>query len=138
MAQKVQAATATMFPFAHYEDGTAAIDWLCEAFGFERRQVHKGEDGAIVHAELSYGASVFMLDSQPDTGFGLETARKLGGVTGGVYVHVEDVDEHYERAKAAGAEILRDLADTGYGSREYVARDLEGNLWSFGTYRPRM
>jgi uncharacterized glyoxalase superfamily protein PhnB len=138
MAQNVQAATATMFPFAHYEDGRAAIDWLCEAFGFERREVHEGDDGTIVHAELGYGASVFMLDSKPDTGFGLATARKLGAVTGGVYVCVEEVEAHYERAKAAGAEIVRELADTGYGSREYLARDLEGNLWSFGTYRPKV
>jgi uncharacterized glyoxalase superfamily protein PhnB len=137
MAESVQAATATMFPFARYEDGPAAIEWLCTAFGFERREVHEGEDGTIVHAELGYGASVFMLDSKPDAAFGLETARRLGAVTGGVYVCVEDVDAHYERANAAGAEIARELADTGYGSREYLARDLEGNLWSFGTYRPR-
>jgi uncharacterized glyoxalase superfamily protein PhnB len=51
-------------------------------------------------------------------------------------VAVEDVDAHAERAKAAGAEIVRELNDTDYGSREYAARDLEGNVWSFGTYRP--
>ncbi len=138
MTQEVQAATATMFPFARYEDGKAAIEWLCAAFGFERHEVYEDDDGTIVHAELAYGGSVFMLDSKPGVGFGLETARKLGAVTGGVYVHVEDVDAHYERAKAAGAEILRELADTDYGSREYLARDLEGNLWSFGTYRPKV
>ncbi len=54
----------------------------------------------------------------------------------GIYVAVEDADGHYEQAKAAGAEILRELERTDYGSREYTARDLEGNLWSFGTYRP--
>jgi uncharacterized glyoxalase superfamily protein PhnB len=57
-------------------------------------------------------------------------------VTGGVYVHVEDVEAHYAQARAAGAEIVRELADTSYGSREYLARDPEGNLWGFGTYRP--
>jgi uncharacterized glyoxalase superfamily protein PhnB len=54
----------------------------------------------------------------------------------GVYAVVEDIDAHYERAMAAGAEIVRQLADTGYGSREYSVRDPEGHLWSFGTYRP--
>jgi uncharacterized glyoxalase superfamily protein PhnB len=139
MTQQVQATTTkttTMFPFARYEDAHAAIDWLCEAVGFERREVHEGEDGTIVHAELAYGPSVFMLDSAPDTGLGLKSARELGAGTGGVYVHVEDVDSHYEGAKAAGAEMVRELADTSYGSREYLARDPEGNLWSFGTYRP--
>lgn len=37
---------------------------------------------------------------------------------------------------AAGAQIVRPLTDEAYGSREYSARDPEGNLWSFGTYRP--
>ena len=54
----------------------------------------------------------------------------------GLYVALDGVDEHYERAVAEGAEIPRPLADTDYGSREYTASDLEGNLWSFGTYRP--
>ena len=138
MTQQVQAATSTMFPFTHYEDGQAAIDWLCEAFGFERREVHQGEDGTIAHAELAYGPSVFMLDSKADSGLGLESARELGAVTGGVYVYVEDVDGHYQRAKRAGADIVRELGDTDYGSREYLARDPEGHLWGFGTYRPNV
>ncbi|MDQ4081324.1 MAG: VOC family protein [Actinomycetota bacterium] len=138
MTEQVRAATATMFPFARYNDGKAAIAWLCNAFGFEPREVHEGEDGTIVHAELVFGASVFMLDSKPDTGLGLKTARELGAVTGGVYVHVEDIDAHYRRTTSAGAEIVRELADTDYGSREYVARDTEGNLWGFGTYRPTL
>jgi uncharacterized glyoxalase superfamily protein PhnB len=54
----------------------------------------------------------------------------------GIYVAVEDADAHYEQAKAAGAEIVREIGDTDYGSREYTARDPEGNVWSFGTYRP--
>ncbi|HUF02532.1 MAG TPA: VOC family protein [Gaiellaceae bacterium] len=53
-----------------------------------------------------------------------------------MYVIVADVDGHYERARSAGAEIVRELKDTDYGSRGYMARDSEGNLWSFGTYRP--
>jgi uncharacterized glyoxalase superfamily protein PhnB len=56
----------------------------------------------------------------------------------GVYVAVEDADAHYERAKAAGAEITREIEDTDYGSREYTARDHEGHVWSFGTYRPEV
>ena len=54
----------------------------------------------------------------------------------GINIVVADPDAHYERARAAGAEIVRELTDEDYGSREYSARDLEGNLWSFGTYDP--
>jgi uncharacterized glyoxalase superfamily protein PhnB len=50
-------------------------------------------------------------------------------------VVVDDTDALYERAVAAGAEITIKPYDTDYGSREFVARDPEGNLWSFGTYR---
>jgi uncharacterized glyoxalase superfamily protein PhnB len=135
MAEQLQTAT-TMFPFTRYADAPAAIDWLCAAFGFEKRAVHQGEDGTVQHAELAYGGSVVMLGSARENDFGLKTPRELGGVTGGVYVAVDDADAHYERARAAGAEIVRELADTDYGSREYMARDPEGNVWSFGTYRP--
>jgi uncharacterized glyoxalase superfamily protein PhnB len=55
-----------------------------------------------------------------------------------VYVAVADTDALYERAKAAGAEIVRELHDTDYGSRDFAAKDPEGNLWSFGTYRPEV
>jgi len=54
----------------------------------------------------------------------------------GIYVAIDDPDAHHDRARAAGAQIVRELADQDYGSREYSARDLEGNLWSFGTYDP--
>ena len=49
---------------------------------------------------------------------------------------VDDLDAHHDRARAAGAEIIRGPFDTDYGSRDYAARDLAGNVWSFGTYRP--
>jgi len=65
----------------------------------------------------------------------LQAEREFWHPTG-VFVYVDDLDAHYERARAAGAEIGRELADTDYGSREYMARDPERNLWSFGTYLP--
>ena len=68
---------------------------------------------------------------------GAKTPRQLGGqTTGGFYVVVDDPDAHFEHAKAAGAEIARELEDMDYGSREYSARDPEGHTWTFGTYRP--
>ncbi len=56
----------------------------------------------------------------------------------GIYVRVNDVNAHHDRAKAAGAEIIMELEDTKYGAREYIARDLEGHVWSFGTYGPEI
>ena len=53
-----------------------------------------------------------------------------------IYAVVTDPDAHYTQSRAAGAEVVRELVDQPYGSREYGARDLEGNAWSFGTYDP--
>jgi uncharacterized glyoxalase superfamily protein PhnB len=125
-----------VIPFLGYEDLRSAIDWLSKALGFEEIAAHKGEDGQIVHAEMRFGDGMVML-GQPGPSFGMKTASELGAVSGGVYSIVDDgLDAHYERAVKAGAEVVMELHDTDYGSREYMVRDPEGNLWSFGTYRP--
>ena len=131
-------APATIYPFMSYEDAPAAIDWLCRAFGFEKHFVVPGPDNTIAHAQLRHGNGMIMMGSAAGRRemFGMGVPREFGAVTGGVYVVVDDVDAHCARAKAAGATIIRDLADTDYGSREYRARDPEGHVWSFGTYQP--
>ena len=124
-------------PFLSYEDAPAALDWLAKAFGFERAQVHEGESGKIVHAEMRFGDGMVMLGSAGPNPFGMKTAKELGAVNQGIYSIVDEgLDAHYERAVAAGAEVVMPLHDTDYGSREYLVRDPEGNIWSFGTYRP--
>jgi uncharacterized glyoxalase superfamily protein PhnB len=117
-----------VYPILRYQDAHAAIDWLCQAFGAEKLLVVPMEDGSVRHAELKLGNGAIMLGGVRDDAWG-----KAG--TAAVYVAISDPDAHYARAKAAGAEIIRELNDTPYGSREYGARDLEGNTWSFGTYR---
>ena len=125
-----------VIPFLGYEDLRAALDWLAKAFGFEEIAAHNGENGQIVHAEMRFGDGMVML-GRPGPSFGMKTPKELGAVSGGVYSIVDDgIDAHFERAKSAGAEVVMELHDTDYGSREYMVKDPEGNLWSFGTYRP--
>ena len=69
-------------------------------------------------------------------GSSTEEMPATGGRSGGVYIVVADPDEHHARAREGGAEIVRELNDTEYGSREYAAKDPEGNTWYFGTYQP--
>ena len=128
--------SVTMYPFVRYRDARAAIDWLGRAFGLEARGVYPGPGDTIAHAELGFGGSVLMLGSAKDDNFGLKPARELGGANQGIYMVVPDIEAHYSRAREAGAEMVYELRSTEYGSREYAARDLEGNLWSFGTYKP--
>jgi uncharacterized glyoxalase superfamily protein PhnB len=120
----------TMYPSLSYDDAPAAIDFLCEAFGFERHAVYTADDGRIQHAELRSGNGLVMFGSAH-----AEVPAARGG-GGGIYVVVDDPDAHCAQARAAGAEITRDLHDTEYGSREYGAKDPEGNNWYFGTYQP--
>jgi uncharacterized glyoxalase superfamily protein PhnB len=125
-----------IFPALRYRDAQAALDWLKQAFAFQEQSVHRGEDGTIQHAELRFGDGLIMFGQYDDAGWmGGEQPNALAS-TLSIYVVVPDPDGHYIRAKASGAQIVRDLADQPYGSREYSARDLEGNLWSFGTYDP--
>src|SRR6476469_9817493 len=122
----------TFYPSFRYEDAPAAIEWLERAFGFEREMVVEGEsEGEVPHAQMRFGDGLVMLGSTR----GDEHDAVVG--TGWTYVAVEgDIDAHCERARDAGAEIIREPEDQEYGSRDYSARDLEGNVWSFGTYRP--
>lgn len=136
MSQDPRESAATFYPFLRYADARAAVEWLCDAFGFERHAVFDAPDGTVEHAELRLGSGVLMLGQSKDDALGLRTPRELGAVTGGVYAYVADADAHHARALAAGAEIVLPLRETSYGSREYTCRDPEGNLWSFGTYRP--
>jgi uncharacterized glyoxalase superfamily protein PhnB len=120
----------TLYPSLRYRDAKAAIAFLKDAFGFEEMVVYDDADGSVAHAELSYGPSVLMLGTDRDDVHGSRAGQ------GWLYVAVEDADAHCAQARAHGAEIVTDLHDTDYGSRDYSARDPEGNLWSFGTYRP--
>ena len=123
-----------IYPALRYHDARAAIDWLGEAFGFTEKQVHEGDGGTIAHAELSVpGGGVLMLGSEPEGGdprWGTHAGQ------GWIYIAIENPDALHDRAVAAGAEIVMGLTDTDYGSRDFSARDPEGNLWSFGTYAP--
>ncbi|MGH6895095.1 MAG: VOC family protein [Geminicoccaceae bacterium] len=122
-----------IFPAIRYRDAPAAIEWLAKAFGFEKHFVAPADNGRVDHAELQIGAGMVMLNSKGDP---QATTNPWDQVDQGIYVCISDVDAHYTRAKAAGAEIVRELQDTDYGAREYSVRDLEGHLWSFGTYDP--
>ncbi|MDO3704754.1 VOC family protein [Micromonospora sp. C28SCA-DRY-2] len=120
----------TIYPIFRYPDAGAAIDWLCTAFGFTVHARYDAPDGSVAHAELTLDTGMVMVGERPDP------RPRPGDEDWSVYVAVADVDAHCARARSAGAEIVREPFDTDYGSRDYTARDLAGNVWSFGTYRP--
>lgn len=124
-----------LYPSLYYDDAAHAIEFLCRAFGFEKRLVVPGPEGRVMHSELSFGSGVLFVGSVKKER-GLQSVRSAGGVTGAVCVRVADPDAHFARAKAAGAKITQPLKDEDYGSRGYMCEDPEGQQWYFGTYTP--
>lgn len=120
----------SIYPTLRYADAKAAISFLTNTFGLVAEHVSNADDGSVGHAELSWEGGIVMLGTRTGNADPFDTGRAV------LYLAVEDVDAHHARAVAAGAEIIHQLTDQPYGSREYAARDPEGNVWSFGTYRP--
>jgi len=114
MTQPTASSAPTFYPTLRYKDAPAAIRWLAAAFGFQEHLVVPGPNGTVAHAELRFGTGIFMMGSQKDDLYG------NAGMAPYVYV----------------SEIVREPFNTDYGSRDYAARDCEGHVWSFGTYRP--
>lgn len=130
---------ANLIPCLCYRDLPAALEWLCAVFDFERRHVVEDEQAGILHAQLGFGSSLLMLGPVDDAREDrlLSQPDEVGGVaTQGIYVIVTSADTLYTKAKAAGAQIVRELKDEDYGGRGFSCRDPEGHLWSFGTYDP--
>jgi PhnB protein len=115
-------------PYLYYEDGAAAMKWLIEAFGFEESVRMTSDAGRLEHGELKLGDEIVMLG---EPGRDYQSPNKRGGATAGVHVYVDDVDAHYEQAKAAGAKIHMEPTDQPYGDRRYDTEDLEGHNWFF-------
>lgn len=121
-------------PHLFYDDVAAAIDWLVKAFGFEIRLRMTDNDGAVVHGDLEVADSLVMVglaSESPSRG----TPRSLGGkVSQRLYIFVDDVEAHYERARNAGAKITSELAEQFYGDRVYECMDPEGHRWKFAQH----
>jgi uncharacterized glyoxalase superfamily protein PhnB len=122
----------TIGPLLWYRDPNAAIEWLEQAFGFERRLVVEDGEGGVIHSELTLGDGYIMVVGPP-SGKAVSPAAFGGRSTQSVHVQLrEDLDAHCEQARAAGARIDREPATQPYGDRVYTCVDLEDHPWSFG------
>jgi uncharacterized glyoxalase superfamily protein PhnB len=120
-----------MWPTLRYSDAHAAIQFLIDAFGFERVAVYETDD-RVDHAELRWpGGGGVMLGSADRAD---SSISGLTAGTGSIYIVTDDPDGLHKRACAAGATVTGELRDEDYGSRGFTVRDPEGVFWSFGTY----
>lgn len=130
---------STIHPNLHYRDAPAAIEWLCAVLGFEQRAVHEDGEGGIAHAQLRFGNGLIMLSTARDNDWGRRMALPgdVGGrVTQCCCLYATDIDAHYAKAVAAGAEIIDPLVEQDYGGKGYSCRDPEGHIWWIGSYDP--
>jgi uncharacterized glyoxalase superfamily protein PhnB len=129
-----------VIPALRYRDAPAAIEWLCDALGFEKQVVFPNPDGTIAHAQLTFGTGMIMLGSvaagTPYSELMRQPDEIGGGETQTPYLAVSDCDAVYHTAKAAGATMVMDIADKDYGGRGFTCRDPEGHIWSVGSYNP--
>ncbi|MEI2417350.1 VOC family protein [Orrella sp. JC864] len=126
-----------IYPTFRFRDAAAMIEWLQKALGFT---VHaRYMDGAkVAHAELALGSSLIMCGDDRDDAYGQMAGKPCAQDGKSVYIAVDDAEAMFARVQAAGAAIEQGLTDRDYGSREFICRDPEGNLWCIGTYWPKV
>jgi uncharacterized glyoxalase superfamily protein PhnB len=130
-----------IIPAIKYEQCRSAIDWLCTVFGFEAHFIVEGPGDTVAHAQLTLGEHMIMVGSTDTTDFGVLNVPPghVGGkVTTSLYVCVEDPDRRFTHVVSAGAEIAVTLREEDHGGKSFSCRDLEGHLWTFGSYNPWM
>ncbi|MBT0779358.1 VOC family protein [Paracoccus sp. pheM1] len=126
-----------IYPTFRFRDAAAMIEWLERAFGFTTHAKYMDGD-KVAHAELAFGSSMIMCGDDKDDAYGEMVGRLSGQGGKSLYIVVDDVDAMFARAQAAGAAIEEGLTYRDYGSREFICRDPEGNLWCFGTWWPKV
>lgn len=113
----------TVTPYLLLHDIEGFLGFITKAFGAEVMQRHDTPDGKVMHAQIAVGDSPIMMgDPGP-----------MGVMPGGLYLYVNDVDEVYARAIAAGAESIGEPADQFYGDRQGGVKDSWGNTWWIAT-----
>ena len=117
----------TVTPRLVVADGAAAIEFYMRAFGAEELgERFTGPDGEVIHAEVRIGDSVVMITDESGDA---RAPASLGAVSTIMATYWEDVDAAWERAVAAGAEVIYPLADQFYGERGGRLRDPFGHQW---------
>ena len=119
-----------IIPYIFYRDVPAALEWLTRVFGF-KEDMRVGTPRGGMHGEMSLDGQRIMMGEGGEA-WRMVSANQAGFATMGVFIYLDSVDAHYERAKAAGAEIVHPPRDESYG-RTYTARDLDGHPWFFTT-----
>jgi PhnB protein len=120
-------------PYLIVDDGAAAVDFYSSILGAKERMRMAGPDGKIGHTELELGDSLIMLaDEHPEVG--ALSPKSVGGTPVSLHVYVEDADDVFERAIAAGSTSERPVEQQFYGDRLGSFEDPFGHKWNVATH----
>jgi PhnB protein len=136
-AQPLPKGFHTVTPSIYVRNAAQAIDFYKKALGAEERMRFAGPDGKITHAELQIGDSIIFL-SEENPAWGCKSPQTLGGVTGGLYLYVEDVDKAFDRAVNAGGKAQMPVSDMFWGDRMGNFTDPYGQTWTLATHTKDM
>ena len=121
-------------PYITVRNAAAALDFYKKALGATETMRFETPDGSVCHAEIQIGDSKVMLgDENPE--WGNKSPQTLGGSAGGLCIYVEDCDALFDRAVAAGATVMKPLADQFYGDRSGTVIDPFGHAWTLATHQ---
>jgi PhnB protein len=121
-------------PHLTVRNAAKMIEFYKQAFGAVEKRRAPGPDGSsIMHAEIQIGDSIiFLNDEFPEMGAFSPLAAKSTPVT--LHLYVEDADQQFAQALAAGAEVVMPLADQFWGDRYGIVKDPSGHQWSIGSH----
>ena len=121
----------TVLPHIFYADVAEAVSWLGRAFGFTEHYRYGDPGSPLSGAQMWLGnAWIMVRRARP----GSASPAQLGNGTHSLTVFIEDVGEHFQKAKSAGVRIIEDLRETEYGELQYGAVDLAGHHWLFSRH----
>ena len=120
-----------VLPYLYYPDATRALAFLIDTFGFTEIEALRDDEGRLWSAQLSTGDGVVLMGPEMAE-FGTRSVPDPAWATSRTFVYVDDVDMHYEHARASGASIITAPADHG-PNRIYIAGDCGGQQWIFAT-----
>jgi uncharacterized glyoxalase superfamily protein PhnB len=121
---------AQIIPYLYFEDAGPAIEFMEKAFGFQIESAFRSPEGRVLHAKVRTGTGVIFVGPGMEP-FGTRATQDPEFVSAMIYVYVDDVDAHFARAQAAGAQIRADLHVHFGGNRQYTASDPGGHRWTF-------
>lgn len=134
MTKAIPEGYQTVTPMFIFKDARKAMEFYKRAFGAEERYVMPGPDGkGVMHAELRIGNSIVMMgEEHPQES--CKSAETMGGSPVSFYIYLENVDEAFGRALAAGAKTTMPVDDMFWGDRAGTVQDPFGYSWTLATH----